>query len=85
MANSIPPGFNRALYGMFLLFAVYQCWTHTDYTSAASSVGIALVFDPFNQQQPWNQRPGWQKAWLVGHPAVAAGLFGLGLGLADRL
>jgi hypothetical protein len=82
MANSIPPGFNRALYGMFLLLAVYQCWTHADYTRAASSVGIALVFDPFNQQQPWNQpATGLAEGLARGAPGSGGRTVWTGLGI----
>jgi hypothetical protein len=42
------------------------------------------VFDPFDPKQEWKQRPVWQRAWLIIHLAIVAGLFGLGLGLDDR-
>jgi hypothetical protein len=50
----------------------------------ASSFGIALVFDPFNPQQPWNERPTWQKVVLIVHLAVVAAVFGYGIGMNDK-
>jgi hypothetical protein len=51
---------------------------------AASSFGIGLAFDPFDQEQKWNDRPTWQKAVLIIHLALVAGLFGYGIGLNDK-
>jgi len=51
---------------------------------AASSFGIVLAFDPFDQEQKWNDRPTWQKAVLIIHLALVAGLFGYGIGLNDK-
>jgi hypothetical protein len=51
---------------------------------AASFLGIALAFDPFDVDQGWKQRPLWQKAILIFHLALVAGLFGLGVGLNER-
>lgn len=52
--------------------------------SAASSLGIALAFDPFDTEQKWNDRPTWQKAVLIIHLAFVAAMFGFGIGLNDR-
>lgn len=73
--------FNRTLYGLFIALAIYQCIFSKDYIDAASSMGIALIFDPFNQQQPWNERPKWQRAWLFIHLGLAAALLGYGIGI----
>jgi hypothetical protein len=43
-----------------------------------------LAFDPFNTEQPWNERPLWQKIWLIVHLAIVALLFGYGVGIADK-
>ena len=52
---------------------------------AATRFGIALAFDPFDQDQPWKERPMWQKAVLIFHLAVVAGLFGYEVGSSDDL
>jgi hypothetical protein len=39
-------------------------------------MGIALIFDPFNPSVKWQQRPVYQKGWLLIHLALTfAGLF----------
>ena len=50
-----------------------------DPVTAAGSAGIGLVFDPFNPDQPWGQRPRWQRLWLIAHLALTAALFGYGM------
>jgi hypothetical protein len=51
---------------------------------ATASLGIALAFDPFNQEQKWNDRPTWQKAVLIIHLGFVAAMFGFGIGLNDK-
>lgn len=75
--------FNKFLYLGFLLIGLYQALLNKDYMSAASSLGIALAFDPFDTEQKWNDRPTWQKIVLVIHLALVAAMFGLGIGLND--
>lgn len=68
--------FHRFIYIMFILLAIYQISVRKDFIGAAGSLGIALVFDPFNRKVTWNERPLWQRAWLIIHLALAAALFG---------
>jgi len=51
---------------------------------AAASLGIALAFDPFDQDQKWNDRPTWQKAVLIIHLGLVAAMFGFGMGIGDK-
>jgi hypothetical protein len=51
---------------------------------AVSSFGIALAFDPFDQEQKWNDRPTWQKTVLIVHLGLVAALFGFAVGLNDK-
>jgi hypothetical protein len=76
--------FNKFIYIGFLLLGTYQSLFTKDYMQAASSFGIGLAFDPFNTDQKWNDRPTWQKAVLIIHLALVAGLFGYGIGLNDK-
>ena len=81
--KSSQPGlqlFYRFAYGLFLLLAAYQMFLRDDPVSAAGSAGIGLIFDPFNPDQPWGQRPSWHRLWLIAHLALAAGLLGYGIG-----
>ncbi len=76
--------FNRILYVGFVLLGIYQAAVSKDYMQAAASLGIAMAFDPFNQEQKWQDRPIWQKAVLIIHLALVAAMFGFGIGLNDK-
>ena len=76
--------FNKFLYIGFLLLGIYQSVIAKDYIQAASSFGIGMAFDPFNQEQKWNDRPTWQKAVLIIHLALVAAMLGFGIGLNDK-
>ena len=73
--------FNRLLYLLFILLALYQSLYTKEYIDAASSLAIALIFDPFDQEQAWNDRPNWQKIWVFVHLGLAAALLGFGIAL----
>ncbi len=74
----ISPAFNKWVYGAFVLLAVYYLF-HSDYMTAASNFGIALVFDPFNPSVKWNDRKLYQKVWLFVHVALVLTLFLFGI------
>ena len=76
--------FNKFLYIGFLLLGLFQAFFSKDYMQATASLGIALAFDPFNQEQKWNERPMWQKVILIVHLAITAAMFGFGIGLNDK-
>ncbi|AUD00387.1 hypothetical protein [Spirosoma pollinicola] len=60
---------NRAMYGAFVLLCLYFFLTGS-YDDAAANLGVALIFDPFDQTVPWDHRPRWQRAWLITHLLV---------------
>jgi hypothetical protein len=72
--------FNKYVYILFVLFGLYQLISKHAAGDAAMYLGLALAFDPFDQQQPWKERPMWQKALLIVHLAIVAGLFGYMIG-----
>jgi hypothetical protein len=76
--------FNKFLYVGFILVGLFQALFSVDYMQAVSSFGIALAFDPFDQEQKWNDRPTWQKAVLIIHLGLVAALFGFAVGLNDK-
>ena len=76
--------FNKFLYIGFLLLGLFQAFFSKEYMQAVSSFGIALAFDPFDQEQKWNDRPTWQKTVLIVHLALVAALFGFAVGLNDK-
>lgn len=73
----------RIMYVLFLLIAVYEIIFKKDYIQAASQLGIALIFDPFNHQISWSDRPIWQRTWLFIHLVLTTALLGFGIGLND--
>jgi ABC-type phosphate/phosphonate transport system permease subunit len=72
--------FNKYLYIGFILFGIYELLVKHSASEAAPFIGIALAFDPFNPEQPWKERPTWQKAVLIIHLAFVATLFGYMIG-----
>lgn len=85
METKTTTNFTRILYILFVLFGLYQIFMTNTFLNAASSLGIALAFDPFDQNQPWKERPRWQKAWLIVHLAIVASLFGYSVGVNDKI
>jgi len=41
-----------------------------DYGWAFTNLGVALVFEPFDTTVNWQNRPLYQKAWLLVHVAI---------------
>ena len=77
--------FNKYLYIGFVLLGLYELWVKKSALEAATQLGIALIFDPFDQNQPWKERPQWQKVILIIHLALMGGLFGYEVGYEDFL
>ncbi len=77
--------FIKYLYIGFVLFGLYELFVKHSTLDAATRFGIALAFDPFDQDQPWKERPMWQKAVLIFHLAVVAGLFCYEVASSDDL
>ena len=66
-------GMNKFLYLGFILLGCVELFQKS-IGQTLIYLGIALAFDPFNQDQPWNERPGWQKMVLIVHLAIVFGL-----------
>lgn len=67
---------NKFAYGAFIVVSLYFFFFNKDLSTAVANFGIALVFDPFNQQQAWSNRPIWQRGWLIIHLLVLFTGFG---------
>lgn len=65
--------FNRIMYGAFVLLSFYFFLT-CSYADAVSNLGLALIFDPFDQTVRWDNRPVWQRIWLIAHLMIMAGI-----------
>jgi len=67
--------FNRYAYVVYMVLVIWL-FIKGDYEWAFANMGIALVFDPFNPAVKWQQRPLYQKVWLLVHLAFTfSGLF----------
>lgn len=73
--KDISRNFNRVLYAAFVVLGLYFLIFSKDKSQGVINMGIALAFDPFDQKQPFKERPLYQKCWLVLHLAVVLGLF----------
>ncbi len=71
--------FNKYMYGFFTITSICLLFISKDWMMAVGNLGIALIFDPFDQKVTWNHRPLFQKIWLFVHVAVVLLLFGYGL------
>ncbi|MBN8578709.1 MAG: hypothetical protein J0L66_17345 [Cytophagales bacterium] len=72
---NLTAGFNRFMYGLFVVLSIYF-WATNQFTSAFTNLGLALIFDPFKQEVSWQNRPRYQKVWLIVHLIVLFGLVG---------
>jgi hypothetical protein len=86
MTGTVPPKgkdvtekFNRILYTGFVILAMYFLIFSGDVSQAMANLGIALIFDPFDQKQKFTERPFYQKAWLFIHLTLVLVLLGLTL------
>lgn len=62
--------FGKAGYVAFVLLAFYFLFFGKDWSDAVIQFGVALVFDPFDPKQPWQQRPRYQRVWLIAHAVL---------------
>ena len=76
--KNLSPAFYRWMYGAFVLMTVYFLF-RADYMTAASNLGIALIFDPFNPTIKWQDRKTFQKVLLFVHVALVIALFVYGI------
>jgi hypothetical protein len=59
----------RYAYGLFLLLVLYLL-VRGDIENATINLGIALIFDPFDASVKWQNRPLYQRVWLIVHLAL---------------
>ena len=57
---------NRYTYILYLILVIYLL-LKGDIEWAAVNMGIAMVFDPFDARVKWQDRPLYQRAWLIAH------------------
>ena len=69
--------FSKYLYLGFVAFGLYLLLFKKEMSEAAIFFGIALAFDPFNQEISFNNRPTWQKLVLIIQVILVFSLFGI--------
>lgn len=57
--------YNVLIHLGFILMGITVLISRFDLSEVAMYFGISLAFDPFNHDQPFGQRPTWQKVYLV--------------------
>lgn len=65
---------NPILYGVMVLASMLQFFAFKDLMWGVISLNLALIFDPFNPKQTWNDRPSWQRTWLIVHVTAGIGI-----------
>ena len=66
--------FNKPAYVVYVFSGIYFL-IQQDFSQAVIFWGLALVFDPFQIDTPFNKRPLYQQIWLFVHLAITLGLF----------
>jgi hypothetical protein len=66
-------------YGGFVLLGLYMLVFTHDWMVGVSNLGIALIFDPFDQKVSWSDRPRYQRIWLMVHLVLLTALLLYGL------
>ena len=67
--KALPKNFNKVGYAAFVATGIIFM-AMKDFSQASMFLGLGLVFDPFDQQTPFPQRPFYQRAWLIIHLSV---------------
>lgn len=75
---SITKRFNRLAYVLLICLSLFFFFTG-GFMMGVSNLGLALAFDPFNQQTSWKERPIYQRAWLLIHVSLVLALFAVGI------
>ena len=65
---------NRMVYGFFVAFGLIDIFQGKT-MDAATYLGLALAFDPFDSSVPWKVRPLYQRVWLFVHLIIVFALF----------
>jgi hypothetical protein len=76
--KNISPVVNRWMYGGFIALAIFFL-VRGEIMNAAANLGIAMIFDPFDQAVKWNERKLYQRIWLFVHVAIVLALFIVGV------
>jgi len=73
-STSSPPlaqPYNILGYAAFSLAGLYFAFLSNDPSQGPMFLGLALIFDPYDQSVKWGERPLWVRSLLVVHCTVA--------------
>lgn len=73
--KTIPAYWYKVAYAAFVVLGIYFFIAKDALSDSVMYMGLALVFDPFNQAITWKHRPFYQKAWLTTHLVILLMLF----------
>lgn len=62
-------------YWLCLLLGLWQTFSQ-GISESISTIGIALIFDPFNASRAWGEKRLWQRMWLIAHLSLTFILLG---------
>lgn len=62
-------------YWLCLLLGLWQIFSQ-GISEGISTIGIALIFDPFNASRAWGEKRLWQRMWLIAHLSLTFVLLG---------
>jgi cytochrome b561 len=65
---------NRLLYLLFIIVGVSSLIMQM-YMTTISLLGLSILFDPFDANQSWREKPFWQKAVFITQGTIVIGLF----------
>jgi hypothetical protein len=57
---------SRFTYILYMILVAYLFFKG-DIEWAITNMGIAMLFDPFDTKVKWQDRPLYQRAWLIAH------------------
>lgn len=65
---------NRFIYSFFILVGLLSLLMQ-QYMATVSLLGLGILFDPFNANQSWSEKPFWQKVVFLVQGIIVMGLF----------
>lgn len=65
---------NRIIYVTFIVTGLFSLIVQ-EYLFTVALLGLAILFDPFNINQSWGEKPFWQKAVFIVQGIMVIGMF----------
>lgn len=65
---------NRIIYVTFIVIGLFSLIMQ-NYLVTVALLGLAILFDPFNINQSWSEKPFWQKTVFIVQGIIVIGMF----------